>query len=551
MPFLPLLAALLSVAPADTVPSSMFTEFRFRSLGPNRGGRVTAVAGVPDQPLTFYMGATGGGVWKTVNAGEIVGERLGRLLRHALHRRHPRVPSRIPTSSTSAPAPTASAATSSSARACTSRTDAGKTWTHAGLPKAGQIGAVHHPPPESRRRAGGRDRQPLRAQPGARASTRPPMAARSWKQVLLRLRQYRCGRSRVRPRRPARRSTPPCGAASGSPGPSSRGAREGGIYKSTDGGDSWTKLAGGLPDGLFGKARSGGSPPTPNRVYALIEALPGEGLYRSDDRGATWTPADSPGAAARPALLLHQRGRRARPTPTSLYVMATGFWKSVDGGKTFAPARAPHGDHHDLWINPKQPEISVESNDGGANVTLDGMRTWSTQYNQPTAEIYQVNLDDQTPYWLYGGQQDNGTAIAVPSLPPAAWTSAIAGRRGGNRWAAAKPGPRCPSGAIPTSSSPTARGASPGSTSVPARNRTTPSVRRDLYGHDPQGAARPLPAGGAGGHLTARSEHRVPRVAVSLPHPRRGEELGADFARPDRQRARQAGDFRRARSPGT
>jgi photosystem II stability/assembly factor-like uncharacterized protein len=157
----------------------------------------------------------------------------------------------------------------------------------------------------------------------------------------------------------------------------------------------------------------------PRRVYALVEARPGAGLYRSDDAGDTWRLVN-----AQPTLItrpFYYTTLAADPTAADVvYAGAEDFFKSADGGRTFARFVTPHGDNHDLWVNPRDGRVMVQANDGGANVSLDGGRTWSTQYNQPTGEIYNVALDDQTPYRVYGAQQDQGGTLIVPSLPTAA-----------------------------------------------------------------------------------------------------------------------------------
>ena len=197
----------------------------------------------------------------------------------------------------------------------------------------------------------------------------------------------------------------------------SGGDDEGGVYKSTDGGDNWTHLTNGLPNGLRGKADLAVSSGDPNRVYVLIEA-PGKegGVYRSDDRGETWKQVtDFQPIRNRP---FYYCNLEAHPkNPDILWGMAEGYYKSTDAGKTWERRQVPHGDNHDMWINPDHPDIFIQSNDGGANVTLDGGDTWSTQHNQPTAELYQVDISDNFPYRLYAGQQDN-TTISVPSWPP-------------------------------------------------------------------------------------------------------------------------------------
>jgi photosystem II stability/assembly factor-like uncharacterized protein len=193
------------------------------------------------------------------------------------------------------------------------------------------------------------------------------------------------------------------------------GANEGGIYRSTDGGENWTRLTSGLPNGLIGKGNIGVTNANPNRLYLLYEAKPGGGMYRSDDAGDTWTQTTNmPALIQRP---FYYTTLTADPTNADVvYAAAEGFYRSTDAGRTFRSMPTPHGDNHDLWINPRDANLMIQANDGGANVSINGGRTWSTQYNQPTAEIYQVHLDNQFPYRLYGAQQDNSTLI-VPSLP--------------------------------------------------------------------------------------------------------------------------------------
>jgi photosystem II stability/assembly factor-like uncharacterized protein len=160
------------------------------------------------------------------------------------------------------------------------------------------------------------------------------------------------------------------------------GAREGGIYKSTDGGDTWNKLAGGLPNELFGRSNVAISNSMPNRIYALIEAKPGAGLYRSEDAGATWALINGSNSIITRPFYYTTLG--VDPNDSNVVYIGDETWfKSTDGGKTVRRAQAPHGDHHDVWINPKNSQYMIQANDGGANVSLDGGRTWSTQYNQP------------------------------------------------------------------------------------------------------------------------------------------------------------------------
>jgi photosystem II stability/assembly factor-like uncharacterized protein len=195
-------------------------------------------------------------------------------------------------------------------------------------------------------------------------------------------------------------------------------AEEGGLYKSVDGGVNWEKVTEGLPDGLVGKIDLAVSRSHSNIVYALVEAPDDEGgLFKSVDQGKTFEQVSSD-STIRTRPFYYANIEVDPQNPDVVYSMATINKKSIDGGKTWERLRVPHEDNHDMWINPENPDLFIQGNDGGANVTHNGGKTWSTQFNQPTAELYQVEVDDQYPYWLYAGQQDNGTTIAVPSMPP-------------------------------------------------------------------------------------------------------------------------------------
>jgi photosystem II stability/assembly factor-like uncharacterized protein len=199
------------------------------------------------------------------------------------------------------------------------------------------------------------------------------------------------------------------------------GSREGGFYKSTDGGEHFSKITTGLPTELIGKGNLAVTAANPNRVYALVEARPGNGFYRSEDAGQTWAMINSQGALIQRPFYYTTLG--ADPSNADVvYAGAEGFFKSTDAGKTFTPFRTPHGDNHDIWINPKDSQIMIQANDGGANISSDGGRTWSTQMNQPTAEIYGIWFDNQFPYKLYGAQQDNTTLIISSQAEPFATT---------------------------------------------------------------------------------------------------------------------------------
>jgi photosystem II stability/assembly factor-like uncharacterized protein len=196
------------------------------------------------------------------------------------------------------------------------------------------------------------------------------------------------------------------------------GSREGGFYKSTDAGEHFTKIMTGLPTELIGKANLAVTAANPNRIYALVEAKPGGGMYRSDDSGQTWmaTNITTGGMIQRP---FYYTTIGADPTNADVvYAGAESFFKSTDAGKTFQPFRVPGGDNHDIWMNPKDANVMIESNDSGAAVSVDGGRTWSAKNNQPTSEIYGVWMDEQFPYKIYGAQQDSNTIIISSQAEP-------------------------------------------------------------------------------------------------------------------------------------
>ena len=406
-----LLVFLAAGLQAATFDPKLWSGLRYRMIGPERGGRVTTVTGVPSQPQTFYMGSTGGGVWRTTDAG---------------HTWVNLTDGQIPVGSMGAievsqsdPNVIYAGTGSSKIRSNVSighgiykSTDAGKTWSFIGLRDVGQIATVRVDPTDPNLVYVAALGNPF--VPNAdRGVYRSTDGGKTWKKVLFLSDEIGAADLELQP------GTPKTIFASmwhgqRKPWTIISGAREGGIYKSTDGGDTWTKLAGGLPHELFGRSNVAIPAVSPNRIYALIEAKPGSGLYRSEDAGATWTLINGSGSLITRPFYYTTLG--VDPNNADIvYVGDEGWFRSVDGGKTFRPAQAPHGDHHDVWINPRNSQYMIQSNDGGANVSLDGGVSWSTQLNQPTAEIYQVAIDNQYPYRVYGAQQDNTTVI-VPSL---------------------------------------------------------------------------------------------------------------------------------------
>ena len=408
-----MLGAQMRPEPPDfNFEAGKFSTLRYRMIGPARGGRVTAVTGVPQEPSTFYFGSTGGGVWKTTDAGiswrSLSDQAFASASIGALD-----VADSDPNVIYVGTGSEAIRSNVSIGKGIYKSTDAGRSWRFVGLKDAGQIGAiVVHPTNAEVVYAA------VVGNPFANTRTRGVYRTRdggaTWQQVLFLSDSTGAADIELQPGNPnVVYATMWHGLRK--PWTIISGGAEDGIFKSTDGGDNWTRLGGGLPTGIVGKSDLAVSAAAPQRVYALVEAKVGSGLYRSDDAGERWTLVNTtPGIITRPFYYVNVD---ADPTNADVvYAGAEGFYKSTDGGRTFRTIRTPHGDNHDMWINPTNGRIFVQSNDGGANVTLNGAQTWSTQANQPTAEIYQVAVDEQYPYRVYGAQQDNSTLI-VPSLP--------------------------------------------------------------------------------------------------------------------------------------
>lgn len=403
---------------AQTPDSVFFNGLHYRLVGPSRGGRVTTVTGVPSQPKTFYMGVASGGLFRTIDSGAnwtpITDGKvpLGSIGSIAVADSDPNV-IYLGTGSDGV------RSNVSTGRGVYKSTDGGATWKFIGLYNTGQIGAVRiHPTnPNIVWVSATGDVFKANSERGVFKTTD---GGQTWNKVLFISDIVGAMDVELQPGNPnvvyvwmSRLERKPWTIISGS--------REGGFYKSTDGGEHFNHIAAGLPNELIGKANLAVTAANPNRVYALIEAKPGGGFYRSEDAGQTWALINSQGALIQRPFYYTTLG--ADPSNADVvYAGAESFFKSVDGGKTFTIFRTPHGDNHDIWINPKNSEIMIQSNDGGANVSTDGGRTWSSQMNQPTAEIYGIWVDNQFPYKLYGAQQDNTTLIISSQAEPYALT---------------------------------------------------------------------------------------------------------------------------------
>ena len=394
-----------------TQEQDLLGALRWRSVGPHRGGRVVAVAGDPSDLTTFYFGACAGGVWKTSDAGtywENVSDgffntaAVGAI---AVAQSDPNV------------------IYAGTGEACIrgnvsygdgvyKSTDGGKTWVNVGLSDTRHISRIRIHPNDPNLvyvAALGHAFGPNQE----RGVFRSRDGGGTWEKVLFKSDKAGAADLTIDLTNPRilyaavwQALRTPWSLVSGGP--------DSGIYKSVDGGDTWTEITDtpGLPKGLKGRIGVAASPAQPGRVWATIEAEDC-GVYRSDNGGDTWEMVnDNRDVQARPWYYQHIF---ADPKDANtVWILSSQCWKSEDGGQAFTQVTTPHGDNHDLWIDPNNPQRMIEGNDGGACVTFNGGQTWSTIYNQPTAQLYHVRADNQFPYRLYGTQQDN-SAISVPS----------------------------------------------------------------------------------------------------------------------------------------
>ena len=389
--------------------SDQFEGVEFRTIGPFRGGRVTAVSGVRHDPRTFYFGATGGGVWKTTDGGsnwEVLSDkdfRTGSIGAIAVSESDPNV---VYVGTGEEPI----RGNASHGDGVYKSTDAGHTWKNVGLKDTRQIARVRVHPKNP-------DLVYVAAQghiwgPNAeRGIFRSEDGGKTWKKILYVDDKTGASDLAMDPSNPRilyaafwQVVRHPWELVSGGPGSS--------LWKSTDGGDSWKKLTAGLPESPWAKVGVAVSPARPDRVYAFVEAKHG-GLFRSENAGEKFTHVNDE----------HKIRERAwyyswiYPDPKNadlVYLPNVQMHKSIDGGKSFANMPVPHGDNHDMWIDPDDGSRFIVGNDGGATITYNGGKSWSTLNNQPTAQFYRLTTDNQFPYWVYGSQQDNSN-VAIPS----------------------------------------------------------------------------------------------------------------------------------------
>ena len=411
------LLSLFLISAAAATFGQHFEGMKYRNVGPTRGGRVTAVAGTVAAPSTFYLGASGGGIWKTedygtswnnVSDGYFSTPSIGDI---AVAQNDANI-IYVGTGSDGLRSNVIAG------KGMYKSIDGGESWQHIGLDDTGHIGAVEINPENHNVVYVAAIGQAFNANE-ERGLYKTIDGGRNWEQVLYISDETGISDVEMLPGNPEvvfatawKAERKPWTIISGGEN------EEGGLFKSVDGGANWDKITKGLPTGLIGKMDLALSPADSSVVYLLVEA-PGDegGLYKSIDQGQTFEQvSDHDGIITRP---FYYANIDVDPqNPDIVYAMSTGNFISKDGGENWERLATPHGDNHDMWINPNDPDLYIQANDGGANVTHNGGETWSTQFNQPTAELYQVEVDDQYPYWLYAGMQDNGTTIAVPSIAP-------------------------------------------------------------------------------------------------------------------------------------
>ncbi|HEX6483401.1 MAG TPA: hypothetical protein VF043_31530 [Ktedonobacteraceae bacterium] len=396
---------------ATVIDPNLLNSLEWRLIGPFRGGRVVAVAGDPQHSQVFYFGSTGGGVWKTTDGG-IIWENVSDGFFKRASVGAIAVSSSDPNVVYAGMGETTIRGNVSHGDGVYKSTDAGKTWTHLGLAGTRNIAKVRiHPqnPDLVYVAALGHAHGPN----AERGVYRSQDGGKNWEQILFRSENAGAIDLSMDPHNP-RILYAAFWEARRLPHTLISGGEGSGIFKSTNGGDTWTEITRnpGLPKGLLGKIGITVSPARTDRIWAIIEAEDGA-LFRSDDGGASWQRlSEDRSLRGRPWYYMHIY---ADPQdPETLWILDVQAWKSHDGGHTFFEVPIPHGDHHDLWIDPQNPQRMIEGNDGGATVTFNGSASWSSIYNQPTMEFYHVTTDNQVPYRVYGAQQDNST-ISVPS----------------------------------------------------------------------------------------------------------------------------------------
>ena len=388
------------------IANTLYSSLKYRELGPFRGGRSAAVTGVPGAPKLFYMGATGGGVWKTTDGGityenisdGYFGGSIGSVVvapsdHNVLYVGGGEVTVR---------------GNVSSGYGVWKSTDAGKTWQFSGLPNSRHIPRMVVDPNDANivyAAVLGDLYKPTKD----RGVYKSIDGGKTWKKVLYVNQQAGAVELQLDPNNPRvlyaatwRVQRTPYSLSSGGAGSA--------LWKSTDSGKNWEKISenSGFAKGTLGIIGVTVSPLNSNKLWAIVENKDAGGVYHSQDAGATWKHINK-SRALRQRAWYYSKIYADTQDESIVYVMNVSYHKSTDGGKTFQSRRAPHGDHHDLWIAPEDNQRMIIADDGGAQVSYDGGTTWSTYHNQPTAQFYRVTTDNAFPYRIYAAQQDNST----------------------------------------------------------------------------------------------------------------------------------------------
>ncbi|MCB0371689.1 MAG: glycosyl hydrolase [Muricauda sp.] len=387
-------------------PEDLYSSLEYRLIGPFRGGRSAAVTGVPGEPNLFYFGATGGGVWKTTDGGRswdnisdgYFGGSVGAV----------EVAQSDPNVIYVGGGEVTVRGNVSSGYGVWKTEDAGKTWQKAGLEKSRHVPRIRvHPTDYNTVYAAvlGDIYKPTKER-GVYKSTD---GGKSWKQILFVNDHAGAVDLTFDPNNPRilyaatwRVQRTPYSLSSGGDGSA--------LWKSTDSGETWTEISKneGFPKDTLGIIGVAVSPVNSDRVWAIVENKDKGGLYRSEDGGKKWSLVNEE-RKIRQRAWYYTRVYADTNDEDLVYVLNVQYHKSTDGGKTFSTFNAPHGDHHDLWIAPENSKRMVIGDDGGAQISYDGGETWSTYYNQPTAQFYRVVTDNAFPYRIYVAQQDNST----------------------------------------------------------------------------------------------------------------------------------------------
>jgi photosystem II stability/assembly factor-like uncharacterized protein len=388
-----------------TFDDKLYHALEWRSIGPYRGGRSAAVTGVAGKPNLFYFGSTGGGVWRTKDAGNswenisdgFFGSSIGAVAVSEWDNNVIYVGGGEKTIRGNV----------SDGTGMYKSTDAGKTWTSIGLKDSKHISRIRiHPKNPDLVYAAvlgdvfkaSQERGIYRSSDGGKTWERKLFANADAGAVDL---CFDPNNARILYASTWRIRRSPYSLESGGEGSS--------LWKSTDGGDTWVNISKneGLPKGIWGISGVAVSPANSNRVYAIIENENG-GVYRSDDGGKSWRKMNDD-RSLRQRAWYYTRIYADTKEEDMVYVLNVSYHRSKDGGKTFQSYNAPHGDHHDLWIAPEDNQRMIIADDGGAQVSFDAGENWTTYHNQPTAQFYRVTTDNAFPYRIYGAQQDNST----------------------------------------------------------------------------------------------------------------------------------------------